>query len=1364
MPNAPRTASRTRLLIAFVATLFAVSVFLHQMYFAPRVQALSSTIVISQLYGGGGNSGATLTNDFIELFNRGTTPVSLAGWSVQYASSAGTSWQRTDLTAVTLQPGQYYLVQEAQGAGGTTSLPTPDATGTIAMSATAGKVALVNNQTTITSGISCPTGASIIDFVGFGSAANCFEGAGPTATLTNTTAALRGVDGCTENDNNSTDFAAGAPNPRNTATPLDPCTGPPALAINDVSVVEGDSLTTTATFTVSLSGPAPVGGVTFDIATADDAAQDGNPGGEDNDYVAKAETGRTITAGNTSATFTVTVNGDINFESNETFLVNVTNVSGATIADGQGVGTILNDDCPVPAADIVISQVYGGGGNTGATFTRDFIELFNQGATTVNLSGWSVQYASANGTSWQVTPLTGSIAPGGYYLIQEAAGAGGTTPLPTPDNAGTIAMSATAGKVALSSSTVAFSGSCPTCPIDLVGYGGANCFEGSGPTAPPSNTTAALRKRGGCFDSDDNAADFSISSPNPRNSSNSRTCDYTPAAIHDIQGNGLTTPFLGQDVSTNGIVTGIKTNGFFIQEPDAGVDADPNTSEGIFVFTSAAPAVAVGDAVTVLGTATEFFNLTQLDSTLPGDVTVNSNANPLPTSVTLTTTILDPAGTLTQLERFEGMRMHADALVSVVPSNEFGETFTVLDGVARPMREPGIEISLPVPPDPTSGVVDCCIPRWDENPERIMIDSDGLAGSSPISVTSNVTFSNVTGPLDFTFGDYKVLPATPPGTTDNMSAVPVATPAVGEFTIAGYNIENFNNNATQRQKAALAIRDVLHLPDIIGTIEIFDLADLEALAAEIQSISGVTYEAHLIEADGASEDADQDVGFLVNTSRVQVDSVTQEELAGCVGTAATCNTFTDPNTNQQALLNDRPPLTLRATVDPSGTNPVPVIVVVNHLRSFIDIEGLNAEGARVRAKRKAQGEFLADLLQGLQTDNAGTPIMSIGDYNAYQFSDGYTDPVATIKGTPTSDDEVVVDESPDLVSPDFVNLTDGLPANQRYSFIFEGTPQALDHMIVNNVAHGMLQRYAIARNNSDFPEVPGSAFLTNAARPERNSDHDMPVAYFRPLADLSITKAASPEPVVTGSDVTYTITLTNNGPNAAQSVTVSDNLPTQTTLVSCNATGGGVCGGTGNNRTVTFSSLASGASATITLVATVNCAVADGFVISNTASASSDTNDPDTGNNSQTAMATASNPPPTITLTTQPITLSPPNHTYRTISVSDMVASASDNCDPNVNVGAVVITQVTSDEPENAPGNDGNTLNDIVIALDCKSVQLRSERAGNLNGRVYTITLKLTDSSGNVTTATYKVTVPLSPGAGAAVDSAPVYTVTSACP
>ncbi len=485
--------------------------------------------------------------------------------------------------------------------------------------------------------------------------------------------------------------------------------------------------------------------------------------------------------------------------------------------------------------------------------------------------------------------------------------------------------------------------------------------------------------------------------------------------------------------------------------------------------------------------------------------------------------------------------MHADTLVSVAPTNEFGETFTVLDGVARPLREPGIEAGLPVPPDPTSGFPDCCIPIWDKNPERIMIDSDGLAGASAISVTSNVTFSNVTGPLDFNFSDYKIDPETPPSRTANMSAVPVPTPAVGEFTVAGFNIENFNNGAIQRQKAALAIRDVLHLPDIIGTIEIFELSGLEALSDEIESISGAHYEAHLIEGDGASGDADQDVGFLVNTSRVQIDSVTQIELAGCDGTATNCNTFIDPNSGNPALLNDRPPLVLRATVNPAELNPLEVIVVVNHTRSFIDVEGLTGEGPRVRAKRKAQAEFLADLLQDLQTDNPTTPVISIGDYNAYQFNDGYSDPVATIKGTPTADDEIVVDQSPDLVNPDFTNLTDTLPADQRYSFIFEGTPQALDHFIINTVANSLVQRYTIARNNSDFPEVPSSAFSGNAARPERNSDHDMPIGYF------SIPKAAT---TTTVENVTAVYSPTD------QSVTLTANVSTAM--------------GTVNEGTVTF--------------------------------------------------------------------------------------------------------------------------------------------------------------------------------------------------
>ncbi len=129
------------------------------------------------------------------------------------------------------------------------------------------------------------------------------------------------------------------------------------------------------------------------------------------------------------------------FEPNETFFVNVTNVSGANVTDAQGVGTITNDDCPV-AADVVISQVYGGGGNAGAQFQSDFIELFNRGVTPVNLSGWSVQYQSAAGTGpWQVTNLSGTIAPGGYYLVKEDTGTGCSglpcgVPLPAADATG----------------------------------------------------------------------------------------------------------------------------------------------------------------------------------------------------------------------------------------------------------------------------------------------------------------------------------------------------------------------------------------------------------------------------------------------------------------------------------------------------------------------------------------------------------------------------------------------------------------------------------------------------------------------------------------------------------------------------------------------------------------------------------------------------------------------------------------------------------------------------------------------------------------------------------------------------------------
>ena len=180
-----------------------------------------TSVVISQVYGGGGNSGATFKNDFIELFNRGNAGVDLTGWSVQYASAGGTSWSATNLSGI-IQPGKYYLVQEAAGTGGTASLPTPDATGNINMSATSGKVALVNTTAALTGG--CPLGPAVIDFVGFGSGTNCFETAAAPAP-SNTTAVLRAGDGCLNTGNNSTDFSTGAPNPRNAGSPAHICGG-----------------------------------------------------------------------------------------------------------------------------------------------------------------------------------------------------------------------------------------------------------------------------------------------------------------------------------------------------------------------------------------------------------------------------------------------------------------------------------------------------------------------------------------------------------------------------------------------------------------------------------------------------------------------------------------------------------------------------------------------------------------------------------------------------------------------------------------------------------------------------------------------------------------------------------------------------------------------------------------------------------------------------------------------------------------------------------------------------------------------------------------------------------------------------------
>jgi predicted extracellular nuclease len=237
--------------------------------------------------------------------------------------------------------------------------------------------------------------ARIIDLVGYGTGgADFFEGTGPAPTISNTTSDSRASGGCTDTDDNAADFTAGAPNPRNTASPLNPCTTP-SLSIDDVSQAEGDSGTTTFTFDVSLSAAAGAGGVTFDIAT-----QDGSATTADNDYTATSFTGQTIPAGSSAYTFDVSVNGDTAIEPDETFLVNATNVTGATVADGQGQGTIVNDDVddtcglgftPIP-------QIQGSGPNAAITgnVTTQGVVVGDFEGTAAN-SGFFIQDPTGDG-------------------------------------------------------------------------------------------------------------------------------------------------------------------------------------------------------------------------------------------------------------------------------------------------------------------------------------------------------------------------------------------------------------------------------------------------------------------------------------------------------------------------------------------------------------------------------------------------------------------------------------------------------------------------------------------------------------------------------------------------------------------------------------------------------------------------------------------------------------------------------------------------------------------------------------------------------------------------------------------------------
>lgn len=294
------------------------------------------------------------------------------------------------------------------------------------------------------------------------------------------------------------------------------------------------------------------------------------------------------------ATFLVDSAGQI------TATVPASATSGAiSVVTSYGTGTSTTP-FTVLQSPVLISQIFGGGGNTGAPYNRDYVELYNRSGSSVSLTGWSVQYASSTGNSWNVCALSGSIAPGKYCLVGLGTGTTGVA-LPTVDVSGTIAISATAGKVALVNSSTALTGSSPigtTGLQDFVGYGTANAYEGAAAPAP-SSSTAIFRLGDGATDTANNAADFTAAAPNPRNSLSGppqAPAITSAATANGIAGSAFSYQIVASNMPTSYAAAGLPS-GLAVNATTGVISGTPTTAGSSSVTISATNSAGTGTAV-----------------------------------------------------------------------------------------------------------------------------------------------------------------------------------------------------------------------------------------------------------------------------------------------------------------------------------------------------------------------------------------------------------------------------------------------------------------------------------------------------------------------------------------------------------------------------------------------------------------------------------------------------------------------------------------------------------------------------------------------------------------------------------------------
>ncbi|MGN6125702.1 MAG: lamin tail domain-containing protein, partial [Humibacter sp.] len=503
-----------------------------------------------------------------------------------------------------------------------------------------------------------------------------------------------------------------------------------------------------------------------------------------------------------------------------------------------------------PSSTVVVNEVYGGGGNSGSTYTNDFVELTNRGSSAVDLTGWSVQYhAKAATGTWQVTQLAGSIAPGAFYVVAEAKGTGGTTPLPQTDASGSIAMSATDGTVALVSGTTALTcsdpASCEAASVDLVGFGTAALAEGS-PATGASNTQSV--QRAAAADTDDNATDFTAAAPTPgaATADQGGGGDQTPPTpgttrIHDIQGDSFVSPLNNQNVTNvPGIVTGVRTSGssrgFWMQDPEP--DTNPATSEGVFVYTGSAPSVKAGDSVLVSGGVKDYYPLASGDTLAKTSnlsiteienpqVYVVSHGNPLPAPIVITPTtvpdtyapdlkggniestpITPTRSALDYYESIEGMLVQVNDARVVGPSDAYGEQYITTN------------------PDQNVSYRGGTLLTGENQTPSGRLEVVPANGSNPQVTVGDVFTGATVGPIDYSlYGGY-LIAATTLGQVKAGGLAPVVAKKAGadQLSVATYNVENLapSDPASKYTQLAQGVVTNLASPDVVALEEVQD--------------------------------------------------------------------------------------------------------------------------------------------------------------------------------------------------------------------------------------------------------------------------------------------------------------------------------------------------------------------------------------------------------------------------------------------------------------------------------------------------------------------------------------------------------------